>query len=138
MSTLLLNAKEVNEMQLPGMVRNYVKSNYPDAENKKWDFDEKKKTYEVNFKEGGREINLELSYTGLVLNGNEQINLSDTPQFIHNYINENYTSPIIINVYRKVDSKGMKYDAYISYTKGDDIKYKHIVFDEDGKVIKQY
>lgn len=136
MSTLVLNASEIDEMELPGMVRNYVKSNYPNAIDKKWDFNEKQKIYEVNFEENGRKVNLELSYTGLVLNGNEEMSLNDAPEFIDKYIDSNAGSKLV-NVFKKVDSKGVKYDAYISYTNGDDVKYKNIIFNQKGKVIKK-
>lgn len=137
-STFILNAKNINEAQLPGMVRNYVKTNYPDAANKKWDFDEKKRIYKVNFQENDRKIYLELSYTGLVLNADEEMSPIEVPGFINDYINLNYFNSILSNVSKKIDSKGLKYYANISYPKGDKMQTKNIVFNEEGKVVKEY
>lgn len=120
-------------LKVPAAVQDAFKKLYPNATEIKWD-KEGKNEYEANFKNGETKTSIVLDKKGKLTETETVIKISELPEGIAKYVEENYKGFAIIEAARIEDNKGIiTFEAEISKDK---VK-KDVMFDKDGKPLKK-
>jgi len=131
-----IKAKDIKESQIPAEVKAYVDKHYPKAEDKEWNYKNKKNStyyYKVEFEVDGREVELEIATNGKLISSEEELETKDYPAFVESYVKKNYPNAEILGVKKKEDKGRVYYDAGIRYRY---IRHRNIHFKSNGELMK--
>lgn len=119
-------------VQVPSNLTQKLKSAFPTATDISWD--EEDGNYEANFEVDGTEISVVMNSDAEILETETEMEISDLPANIAEYVSENYEG-FVISEAAKIELKNgeMLYEAEI--TKGD--IHKDLLFDSKGKIEKK-
>lgn len=108
-----VQAGNIKESSVPAPVKNYVKTNYQDANHIKWDYEDDDNFYEAEFKINGLEYELEISPEGKLLYCKQEIPIESIPASIKNNLNKNYPGYNILGAKKITKGNSIKYDVGI-------------------------
>lgn len=133
-----IQAKDIHPENVPVKVKAYISKHYPHATNIEWDDKSKKGYYEAEFRYEGREVELEISIDGRLIESKEDILIKDIPSFATDYIRKNYKNAQILGANKKYENGAITYSVGIKFenSRGYD-RHRNIVFDNKGNVIKR-
>jgi len=125
--TLSACAQKIKETQVPTAVKAGFQKQYP---NIKASWDKEGANYEANFKKDGKEMSAVIEKNGTIVETETMIAVSELPQMVKAYMKEHYGSMKIKEAAKIVKANGeVNYEAEISH--------KDVVFDGNGKFIKE-
>ena len=131
-------AGDIDEAQVPKVVKECVKQAYPEVKKIKWDFEEDENVYEAEFEINDLEYKLEITPEGKIVYSKEDLTIESIPDVIKEYLKKNYEGYKILGA-NKITKKGVvKYDVGIVGENSYGHKRHHnIYFDAKGNVVKQ-
>ncbi len=119
--------QKLKESQVPAAARAAFQKQYP---NTKASWDKEDANYEVNFKKGGKEMSAIIDENGTIVETETMIAVSDLPASVSDYMNKYYKGIKVKEAAKIVKANGdVNYEA--------EIAHKDIVFDGNGKFIKE-
>jgi len=127
--TVALSAcgQKLKESQVPAAVRVAFQKQYP---NTKASWDKEDANYEVNFKKNGKEMSAIIEESGTIVETETMISVSELPLSISDYMTKHYKGVKVKEAAKIVKANGeVNYEA--------EIAHKDIVFDGNGKFIKE-
>jgi len=123
----LAQAQKISEDQVPTNVKSAFQKAYPNAGKTKWSKEDDK--FEVEFNLNKSETSVLMDMSGSLLEIEVEIDVSQLPKEVHSFVKSNYRSTIK-EAGKITDSKGIiTYEA--------EVKGKDLIFDENGKFIKE-
>ena len=127
MSLSFSYGQKISEKQVPALVKSALVKKYPDAKSIKW---EKESTnYESGFDVNQTEYSLLIDASGVILETEIEIKISELPAKAKDYISKNFPGAKIKEAAKIIDNKGMiTYEA--------ELKGKDFIFDGEGNFIK--
>ncbi|WP_321425642.1 PepSY-like domain-containing protein [uncultured Bacteroides sp.] len=121
-------AQKVQEKGIPANVENSLKKQYPNVTKVKWDKESGK--YEATFKLNKVEQSVLIDANGKILETEVAIGVSQLPKNAISYLETHYHGKSIKDAAKITDAKGVvTYEA--------EIKGKDVIFDNNGKFIKE-
>ncbi len=127
MSPLLVTSQKMQEKDVPVSVKTALQKQYPKAAKVKWNKESDK--YEAEFDLNKEETSVLIDASGNVIETEVEIEISKLPKGVAEYVKTNYKSSIK-EAAKITDAKGsITYEA--------EIKGKDIIFDSNGKFIKE-
>lgn len=134
-------AKDIRENQVPEKVKSYVTTNYPRADDKKWEYknkDNRSYYYRVEFEVDGKEVRLELNEDGSLISSREEISDSEIPEFIKEYVQKNYSEVSILGVRKETEGGQTYYDVGVRFKNANGhTRHRNIHLDTEGNPIKK-
>jgi hypothetical protein len=128
MITSLIFAQKVQEKDLPVSLKTAFQKNFPQAKVEKWE--KEGDNFEAEFELNESEQSVLFDAQGNILETEVEIELSQLPNSISDYIITNYKGQSIKEAAKMTDAKGtVTYEA--------EIKGKDLLFDSNGKFIKE-
>ena len=121
-------AQKIQEKNVPANVKSAIKKMYPTATAIKWDKEDE--MYEAGFYLNKRGNSVLLNAQGNIIETEVAIELSQLPAGILDYVKAHYAGRKVKEVAKIVDAKGtVTYEV--------EIKGKDLIFDSNGKFIKE-
>lgn len=129
LTALSADAQKLKESEVPANLKELFKKNHPEAKKVKWEL-EKNGSYEAEYETGEKEQSVVMSKDGFILETEVEITIAELPASVKEYMSKNYTGAKIKEAAKITDAKGLvTYEA--------EIKDKDIIFDNNGKFIKE-
>lgn len=126
-SVSLCSAQNLQEKDVPAVVRSAFQKQYPGVKADEWD--KEGVNYEVEFKVQEAEQSLLIDPMGTILETEIEINISSLPETAREYVSKNYAGQSITEAAKITDAKGkVTYEA--------EVKGKDLLFDGNGNFIK--
>ncbi len=122
------NAQKIKEADVPAIVKSAFQKQYPQAKEVKWE--KEKGNYEVNFDLNEVDNSVLMDVNGKILESEVEIELSQLPSGVLEYVKTNYGGQKAKEAAKITDSKGV-----VTYEV--EIKGKDLIFDNNGKFIKE-
>ncbi len=138
MSSIYVYAGDIDENQVPKVVKECVKKAYSEAKKIKWDFEEEENRYEAEFEINDLDYKLEITPEGEIVYSKEDITIESIPVVIKEYLKKNYPGYKIMGA-NKITKKGVvKYDVgIVGKNSYGNKRHYNIYFDAEGNVIKK-
>lgn len=128
MITSLTFAQKLQEKDVPAQVKTAFQKQYPKASDVKWDKEGEK--YEASFDLNKVDHSVLFDAQGNLLETEVEIELSQLPKGVLDYIKANYKGQKVKEAAKITDAKGtVTYEA--------EIKGMDLLFDSNGKFIKE-
>lgn len=128
MISLAVCAQKVKEADVPTAVKDSFKKSYKEAREAKWE--KEGANFEAEFEIGETEQSVLLDASGRILETEVEIKVEELPTAVKEYVTKNYKDTKIKEAAKITDAKGMvTYEA--------EIKGKDLIFDSDGKFVKE-
>ena len=119
--------QKLKESQVPAEVKAAFQKQYPSI-TASWDKEDA--NYEANFKQNGKAMSTMIDKNGTIVETETVIPVSDIPQSASTYVKEHYKGAKIHEAAKIVKANGeVNYEA--------EINHKDVVFDANGKFIKE-
>jgi len=119
--------QKLKESQVPAAARASFSKQYPGV---KGAWEKENVNYEVNFKQAGKTMSAVIEKNGTIVETETVIPVNDLPQSASSYVKEHYKGIKIKEAAKVVKASGeVNYEA--------EINHKDIVFDANGKFIKE-
>jgi hypothetical protein len=119
--------QKLKESQVPAAAKAAFQKLYP---NIKANWDREDANYEVNFKKDGKEMSAIIDENGTIVETETMISVNDLPAPVSDYMNKHYKGIKVKEAAKIVKANGdVNYEA--------EIAHKDIVFDGNGKFIKE-
>lgn len=119
--------KDNNEKQTPQVVKTAFEKLYPDVKNAEWDTEGG--NYEAGFRMNNLKYSVLFDAQGKLLKTESEINASELPQAIKDYVASNYPGKQIKGATRVVDAQDkISYEA--------EIDGRYLIFDAQGSFLK--
>ena len=119
--------QKLKESQVPAAARAAFAKQYPGI---KGSWEKENGNYEVNFKQAGKTMSAVIEKNGTIVETETVIPVSDIPQSASTYVKEHYKGAKIHEAAKIVKANGeVNYEA--------EINHKDVVFDANGKFIKE-
>ena len=129
--TLISNiacAQKIKEADVPVIVKSSFEKQYPKIKTGKWE--KENGNYEVEFDQDNIETSVLLNSEGALVETEKEINVTTLSKPIVDYCSKNYPGKKIDEASKIVDAKGIiTYEA--------EINKKDLLFDANGKFIKE-
>ncbi len=121
-------AQKIKEKDVPAAVKVEFQKLYPTAKEVKWEKEDG--NYEVNFDFNKADYSVLMNESGSVLETEVEIELSQLPAGVIEYVKTNYNGQNVKEAAKITDANGVvTYEA--------EIKGKDLIFDSTGKFIKE-
>ncbi len=121
-------SQKVKEKDVPDAVKTAFKAAYPNAEDVKWEKEDA--NYEVEFELNDVDYSALFDANGTLLETEMEIETSQLPQQVIEYMKTHYTDKKIKEAAKITDAKGtVTYEV--------EIKGKDVMFDANGNFIKE-
>lgn len=128
MISLAACAQKVKESDVPAVVKDAFKKTYKDVKEVKWE--KEGANFEAEFEVGETDQSVVFDPTGQVIETEIEIKVDELPSGVKDYIAKSYKDAKIKEATRITDAKGtVTYEA--------EIKDKDLIFDSNGKFIKE-
>lgn len=128
MITSLTFAQKIQDKAIPATVKASFQSLYPNAKEVKWE--KENDNYEVSFELNEVESSVLLDASGNVVETETEIELSQLPAGVLDYVKQNYKGQSAKEAAKITDAKGtVTYEV--------EIKGKDLIFDSNGKFLKE-
>ncbi len=128
MITSLTFAQKIKDTEVPTAVKVAFKKNYPTAKEAKWE--KENGNYEVNFDLNKVDNSVLMDDKGNILETEVEIELSQLPLGVLEYVKANYSGQKVKEAAKITNANGtVTYEA--------EIKGKDLIFDSNGKFIKE-
>ncbi len=128
MFSAIANAQKIKASEVPTAVRVTFKKQYPTATKVKWE--KENGQYEVNFDLNEVDYSLLINADGKIIETEIEITLNQLPAGILEYVRAHYAGQKIKKASKITDANGVvTYEA--------EIKGKDLIFDNNGKFIKE-
>lgn len=128
MITSFTFAQKIKENAVPSVVKNAFQKQYPSAKEVKWEMENG--NYEVNFDLNEVDHSVLMDVNGKVLETEVEIKITELPAGVLEYVKNNYSGQKVKEAAKITDAKGIiTYEA--------EIKGKDLIFDSNGKFIKE-
>jgi hypothetical protein len=86
--------------------------------------------YEVSFNEKGKEVSCVVNSSGTIIETETEIQIAELPAAATAYMKKHYAHQKLKNAAKLIDDKGaVTYEAALAH--------KDVIFDQDGKFIKE-
>jgi hypothetical protein len=119
--------QKLKESQVPAAAKAAFQKQYP---NTKANWDKEDANYEVNFKKDGKEMSAIIEENGTIVETETMIAVTELPASISDYMTKHYKEVKVKEAAKIVKANGeVNYEA--------EIAHKDIVFDGNGKFIKE-
>ncbi|MFV8271297.1 PepSY-like domain-containing protein [Flavobacterium sp. GT2N3] len=126
MLSLVTFGQMIKEKEVPKIIRKALYEKFPGAKEVKWD--KEQKNYEASFDVNKVDISMLLNSEGKIVETEVEIQVSQLPKEVVNYLNVHFKNEKIKEVAKITNSKGkITYEIEI---KGNDV-----LFDENGNYI---
>ena len=116
---LMACEENVGESEIPSIVVNTFRSNYPDADEIEWESDGK--VYEIDFEMKNVDHSVRINRQGEIIKKKQDINLEEVPQAVREYIKDQNSRRV--NDLEMVEDNG--------------IQYYQVVYANDKKIIDE-
>jgi len=119
--------RKLKESQVPAVISAAFAKQHPGI---KGSWEKENGNYEVNFKQAGKTMSAVIEKNGTIVETETVIPVSDLPASVAAYVNEHYKGAKIREAAKIVKANGeINYEA--------EINHKDVVFDANGKFIKE-
>ncbi len=126
--TMLSFAQKMQEKNVPPNVKSAFQKNYPVVKKVKWDKEDVK--FEASFDLNKKDNSVLIDAQGNILETEVEIELTELPAGILEYVKKNYAEMHIKEVAKITDAKGaVTYEV--------EVKGMDLIFDSNGKFIKK-
>ena len=126
--SLATSAQKIKESAVPSIVKDAFKNNYKDAKDIEWEKEDA--NFEVEFEIGETDQSVVYDPNGKVIESEAEIKVKELPSAIENYVANNYKDKKIKEATKITSASGIvTYEA--------EIKDKDLIFDENGKFLKE-
>jgi hypothetical protein len=126
--SLATSAQKIKESAVPSIVKDAFKNNYKDAKDIEWEKEDA--NFEVEFEIGETDQSIVYDPTGIIIEKELEIKVKELPSAVGDYIANNYKDKKIKEATKITSASGtVTYEA--------EIKDKDLIFDENGKFIKE-
>ncbi|EIQ00053.1 Protein of unknown function (DUF2874) [Opitutaceae bacterium TAV1] len=132
-----LRAGDLAEAQVPAVIVNHVKQQYPKAGPIKWDFEKDDGVYEAEFRIDGFEHDLEFTPAGERVYSKIEIPVSSLPAAVTAYVTTHHPKAKILGAKHIVKGDRQMYDVGISEGPFWKKKHKNLYLDEQGVVVSK-
>ena len=120
-------AQKLKESQVPAAIKQAFQKAYPGTV-ATWE--KEGSNYEVNFKQNGKSMSSVIDSKGSIMETETDIAVNELPETIQHYVKQYYKGAAIKEAARIVKADGaVNYEA--------EVNGKDVVFDADGKFIKE-
>ena|SRR5690348_10596426 len=124
---LQANGQTRKESEIPLPVKNAFEKKYPHT---KASWDKEGVNYEANFRQDGKAMSAVIDKNGTIVETETTIPVTDLPTTVKAYIEKHYAGVKIEEAARIVKANGdINYEA--------EVRHKDLVFDANGKFIKE-
>ena len=124
---LSAKSQKLTEAEVPVIVRNAFEKKYPHL---RASWNKEDADYEANFKQNSKAMSAVIDRNGRIVETETSITVTDLPRTIQDYVKKNYPGEKIEEAARIVKANGdINYEA--------EVHHKDIVFDAEGKFIKE-
>jgi len=121
------HGQKLNESQVPVIVKNAFEKKFPGM---KASWDKEDANYEANFRQDGKAMSAVIDKSGTIVETETNIPVADLPKSVLEYMKKNYAGATVEEAARIVKANGeINYEA--------EVHHKDIVFDANGKFIKE-
>lgn len=128
MISLAACAQKVKEADVPAVVKDAFKKSYANAKEVKWE--KEGANYEAEFEVGETDQSVVYDTSGHLIETEVEIKVDELPAEVKEYVSKNYKDMKIKEATKITDAKGaVSYEA--------EIKGKDLIFDSNGKFIKE-
>jgi hypothetical protein len=128
MISLAACAQNVKEADVPTVVKDAFKKSYANAKEVKWE--KEGANYEAEFEVGETDQSVVYDASGHLIETEVEIKVDNLPAAVREYVSKNYKDMKIKEATKITDAKGaVSYEA--------EIKDKDLIFDSNGKFIKE-
>jgi len=119
--------QKLTEKQVPVIVKNALAKEYPGI---KASWDKEDANYEASFKQDGKSMSTVIDGSGAIVETEINISVTDLPKPVLDFMQKNYSGAKIVEAARIVKANGdINYEV--------EVHHKDIVFDAEGKFIKE-
>ena len=125
--TFVACGQKIDASKVPGAVKTSFAKTYGNAA---VTWEKEKGNYEANFKQDGKSMSVILKPNGTMLESEVSIKVEELPAAVMSYMKEHYKGITV-----KEAAKITKADGTINYEA--EIKGKDVVFDSNGKFLKE-
>ncbi len=99
-----LFAQDLEEEQVPQMVKAKLNKMFPGAEEVDWT--KEGNNYEADFEKNDRDIQVLMDEKGTVIETEYEINLSELPKALNEYVSQKFQGAVIKSASKVIDGKG--------------------------------
>jgi hypothetical protein len=126
--SLATYAQKIKESAVPSIVKDAFKNTYKDAKDTEWEKEDG--NFEVEFEIGETDQSIVYDPTGIIIEKEVEIKVKELPSAVGDYIANNYKDKKIKEATKISSASGsVSYEA--------EIKDKDLIFDENGRFIKE-
>jgi len=126
--TVCANAQSLKESQVPAPAVSAFHKMYPEIKSCSWSLEDG--NYEAEYNANKLEMSASFDKNGNLVETEKEIPVKDLPAGVADYVSKNYSGATIKEASMVTDAKGVKtYEA--------EIKGKDLIFDEQGKFLKE-
>ena len=119
--------QKLKESQVPAAAKAAFEKKYPGL---KGSWDKEDANYEVNFKQDGKAMSAVIDKNGTIVETETDIPVTDLPKAVQDYMKKHYAGTKIEEAAKIVKANGeVNYEA--------EVHHKDVVFDSNGKFIKE-